>query len=210
MEYGKEVLSLGILYLEFHDAIREGNGLRVLRCWKYLFLLFRASQRTNYSIEAFNLLCQYAFYMSPQLAQQLIYSRFVNVQGREGHNIPCDLHMEHLNRIVKESMRHLGANKTEHAILRASKASHILSTLLSNFDQVSSIREVSGHHAQASEKSDVARMITVLCDSSVFSLQEGRMHASFKNFKSNGLVTSLNNEKLHRWMHEHFNPYLRL
>ena len=104
LEYGKEVLSLGLLYLEFRDAIKEGDGLRVLRCWKYLLLLFKASQRKNYSLEAFNLLCQYYNYFQPTMAQQLLYSRFVNVHGREGCNIPCDLHMEHLNRSVKESM----------------------------------------------------------------------------------------------------------
>ena len=36
-----EVLSLGLFYLEFKDAIREGDGLRVLRCYKYLLPLFR-------------------------------------------------------------------------------------------------------------------------------------------------------------------------
>lgn len=34
-EYGKEALALGMLFLEFKDAIREGDGTRVLRCWKY-------------------------------------------------------------------------------------------------------------------------------------------------------------------------------
>ena len=31
-EYAKETLSLGLLLLEFKDAIREGDGYRVLRC----------------------------------------------------------------------------------------------------------------------------------------------------------------------------------
>ena len=38
-EYAKETLSLGLLLLEFNDGIREGDGNRVLRSWKY-FLLF--------------------------------------------------------------------------------------------------------------------------------------------------------------------------
>ena len=33
-EYAKETLSLGMLMLEFKDAIKEGDGKRVLRCWK--------------------------------------------------------------------------------------------------------------------------------------------------------------------------------
>ena len=31
--YGKKLLGLGCFYMEFWDAIREGDGLRVLRCW---------------------------------------------------------------------------------------------------------------------------------------------------------------------------------
>ena len=39
-EYAKDILSLGLLYLEFTDAIREGDGSRILRCWHYLLLIF--------------------------------------------------------------------------------------------------------------------------------------------------------------------------
>ena len=43
IEYAKETLSLGLLLLEFKDAIREGDGSRVLRCWKYFLPLFKAT-----------------------------------------------------------------------------------------------------------------------------------------------------------------------
>ena len=41
--YACEILSLGLLYAEFQDAIREGDGLRVLRCWRYFLRTFRTS-----------------------------------------------------------------------------------------------------------------------------------------------------------------------
>ena len=69
--YASEVLSLGLLYFEFRDAIKEGDGERVLRVWKYLLLLFKASRRTNYSIEALTLLSQYYLVLPPRLAEQL-------------------------------------------------------------------------------------------------------------------------------------------
>ena len=34
--YASQVLSLQSLYLEFKDAIKEGDGPRVLRCYRYL------------------------------------------------------------------------------------------------------------------------------------------------------------------------------
>lgn len=63
--YATELLSYGLLYLEFSDAIREGDGLRVLRCWRYLMLVFKVHRRPNYSIEAIHLLAQYHFFCHP-------------------------------------------------------------------------------------------------------------------------------------------------
>ena len=40
-DYASKVLSLGLLYEEFVDAIREGDGSRVMRRWRYLLLVFR-------------------------------------------------------------------------------------------------------------------------------------------------------------------------
>lgn len=54
--YAQEVLTLGLLWHNFHDSIKEGDGDRTLRCWKFNFLAFKAAKRKNYSIEALNLL----------------------------------------------------------------------------------------------------------------------------------------------------------
>ena len=37
-EYAKEVLSLGLLLLKFNDSVHEGDGNRILRCWRYFLL----------------------------------------------------------------------------------------------------------------------------------------------------------------------------
>ena len=111
--YAIELLRIGCLYMEFADAIREGDGERVLRCWQYFLPIFKASNSTNYSCEAVHFLYQHQYALSPRLSNQLIWGRFVNVRGLPGRNIPLDLHMEHLNRIAKDAMRNLGSNKTQ-------------------------------------------------------------------------------------------------
>ncbi|KAL5510365.1 hypothetical protein EMCRGX_G005898 [Ephydatia muelleri] len=116
-EYAMESLSLGLFLLEFKDAIREGDGTRVLRCWKYLLIIFRVTGHTNYCLEALNLLTQYYYTLPPRYAEQMLWGRFVNSQGGPGQNISADLHMEHLNRLLKDAMTHLGANKTPQAIV---------------------------------------------------------------------------------------------
>ena len=81
--YASEVLSLGLLLMEFVDGIREGDGDRIIRCWRYMMLLFKANGRKKYSIEALNLL-QLNYTLSPRMAAQLTWNRTVNVHGRPG------------------------------------------------------------------------------------------------------------------------------
>ncbi len=93
--------------MEFRDAIREGDGLRVLRCWRYLLPIFFGTGRTNYSYKAQNMIYQ-ELTLPPRLSNQLLWSRFVNVHGIPGRNIAGDLYTEHLNRIAKEAIKLLG------------------------------------------------------------------------------------------------------
>ena len=124
----------GFLYLEFCDAIKEGDCSRLLRCWRYLFLIFRASHHTHYTIEAFTLLLQEKYLLSPQLALQLKWSRTVNTHGHAGKNIPCDLHMEHLNREAKTALSGLGSNATDHAVQRIGRCIGRMLPIVQNFD----------------------------------------------------------------------------
>ena len=58
-EYAKDVINLGLLYMELIDAIKEGDGTRVLRWWKYAMVIFKVTGHKNYSMEALTLLSQY-------------------------------------------------------------------------------------------------------------------------------------------------------
>ena len=118
-EYACVVLSTGLFMAEFKDAIREGDGIRVDRVWKYLLLYFRSSGKTKYALEALYLQFQ-KLTLSPRLRKQLLWSRFINSRGDAGRNISCDLHMEHLNRALKTAMAGLGANVSMGSIARAS------------------------------------------------------------------------------------------
>lgn len=205
--YASEVLSLGLLYVEFHDAIKEGDGERVMRVWKYLLLLFRACHRTNYACEAFSLLSQYHVTLPPHLAEQLKWSRFINMHGLAGHNISCDLHMEHLNRLAKTAIQGLGANKSRKAILRVGKGICSLEKVLVNFDKVNNVAQVSGHRSRVSMAKDFRLIIDQLVSSDVFGVSEvdpiARNHAAFPDFSRN-LMRDLDEKELKQWMLDRF------
>ena len=69
--YRKEMLNLGILWFAFNDAIKDGDGDRVLRYWKLLLVVFKAKRHTNYAKEAIILLSQYHCRLSEHKAAQL-------------------------------------------------------------------------------------------------------------------------------------------
>ena len=146
--YASELLSLGLLYFEFKDAVKEGDGDRLFRVWKHLLLLFKASNKKNYAVEAFTLLAQYHMLLPTRLVEQLKWSRFVNVHGLPGHNISCDLHMEHLNRLTKTAIVTLGVNKSEKAIIRVGKSIGTLEGTLKTFDKEHVVPAQSGAHSE--------------------------------------------------------------
>ena len=201
--YACETLSLGLLYMEFRDAIKEGDGDRVLLVWKFLLLIFKAYKRKNYAIEAFTLLVQYHLVLPPRLAEQLKWSRFINVHGLPGHNISCDLHMEHLNRLAKTAVEGLGANKAEKAIIRVGKTVGTLSTATENFDKQHHIPAASVGHAKKSSAKDLKKIVKLLQQQKVFRKTRGRKHKSFNKLKTN-LIRTIKEDKLKEWMMEHF------
>ena len=97
------VLSIGLFYLEYRDAIKEGDGIRILRCWKYLLKIFFSMHRTNYTAEALTLLMQHSYILTERQSAQLLYGQFINTEGIPGRNIPCDLHLEHLKKYANHA-----------------------------------------------------------------------------------------------------------
>ena len=207
-EYAKEVLSLGLLLMEFVDSIREGDGERIICCWRVFFPIFKATNRTNYSIEAFILLAQHDFIFTPRMKQQLVWERTVNVHGRPAKNIPCDLYMEHLNRECKGTIGSLGPNVSSvNAVIRIGKSVGELMKITTQYDSISELNPESGKHSKRSTASDLMKIIEQLEESSVFQSQSGRKHDHFPNFLVNS-TRQLDSKKLQVWMNAQLHELL--
>jgi len=100
--YAMELLTLGLLWLSYYDSVREGDSDRIVRTWKFNLLVFKATRRNNYLIEALNLILQVEHILSPREAAQVMWSRTVNTINCPGDNVPVDLHLEHLNQQLVE------------------------------------------------------------------------------------------------------------
>ena len=170
-EYAHEIMSLGLLLMEFNDATREGDRSRIFRCWRFFLLIFKAADRRNYAIEALTLLAQEKYLLSPRMAMQVKWSRTINVHGRPGKNVAADLHMEHLNRECKQAISGLGANITDASIQHIGKCIGRLCSTLSQYDTVNSVKPESGRHTCHSTDIDLKNIIKQLTEASVFEYQ---------------------------------------
>lgn len=178
--YAQSLLSLSLLWLEFEDATREGDGPRLMRCWKFLFLLFKDARRKNYAIEAFTLMVLTEAFLSPRQREQLIWSRFINYTGRPGANKAGDLHMEHINRASKAALGNQRSNITPRAVTRVGQAAGPLTNITTQFDRMTALHMPSGKHAAIPHKNDLDKVIDILHNKAkVFMSIEGRKHEHF-------------------------------
>ena len=200
--YAKEVLTLGLIWLGFYDAIQEGDGIRVMRYWKVLLLLFKATNRNNYSIEAMRLLLQQMYLVSPRKAAQLTWSRFINTQGRQGRNMPADLHMEHLNRTLKTALTALHSNITDKAIDRIGRSVGIMQHVSKAFLHELHVKEDKGSHNPPSFSRDLATVTNCLREERVFTYTSSRRYDTFTH--TQGILQRVNIPKVTTWLRDKY------
>lgn len=69
--YAMELMTLGLLWHNFHDSVKEADGEWLVRVWKFNLLVFKAAGQKNYAIEALNLILQVNYFLSPRQSAQV-------------------------------------------------------------------------------------------------------------------------------------------
>ena len=198
-------LSLGMLIFNFNDAVKEGDGERIVRCWKYMLLLFKAHSHNKYALAALQLLASILALLTPQQAHSLIWNRTVNNKGGAANNISLDLRMEHIVHLIKEMLANLGANLHPSAALRCSKAVKPIEDLLSSIDSELNVKRPSGKHTISRSQTDFQAIVKELhTKAEVFleKCEEGREHSAFPKFQRS-LLANLDHDKLNSWINNH-------
>ena len=121
--YNCSLLTDCFLFFNFLDGIKEGDGVRMVRQYKYFMLYCKAygSSSTKYALESlYQFFFQIYALLSPRDSERFIWKRFVNNSGKGGSNIPLDEDSEHSNNFIKQGIRNLRPNFTEKAVQRLS------------------------------------------------------------------------------------------
>ena len=93
--YSRNALALRLLAKDFVDARKDGDGPRIIRLYKVLFLFFKLESRHKYSFYSLFTLAQVHYLLPPKLAYELVWNRTNNSQGKIDSNVENDRTVEH-------------------------------------------------------------------------------------------------------------------
>ena len=207
--YARVLCHFGTLVIEFRDAWAEGDGDRIFQCWRLFMPHFIACGRTKYALEALRLQFQVKAILSPQLAHQIKWDRFVNTRGGMGRNIPCDLHNEHVNKQVKSIIANMGSNLTEEALQRAARSVSLISAICKSFDRWTGVSVGTSAHSTRADKEDVAKVTQAVLKNDLLNISAGRKHLAFPKLKTNPLH-NWNQEKTKQWIERKKKQFMKL
>lgn len=202
--YNCALLADGFLFKNFLDAKKEGDGERVMRQYKFMLLYCRAdgAGSTKYSLECLYQLFMVKALLSPCNSERFKWNRFVNNHNQIGTNIALDLDVEHSNNYLKGSIKNLGPNISEKAVMRIANAESHSRAVLSNID--SSLQYVcsSGKHGKCSIVKNVDTLVKRVVEENVFTFDGQRRYKHFENFERNRLA-HLNLSDMFKWINKH-------
>lgn len=204
--YNCSLLTESFLFFNFLDAVKEGDGARILRQYKYFMLYCKAdgAHSTKYALE-----CLYQFFLvyallSPRDSERFTWNRSVNNTGRKGANIPLDEDTEHSNNFTKQGIKNLGPNLTERAVQRLSHAEKSSRSILGKLDETIKRSTKSGQHSQGSAARDLDELVKRAVQFDIFSEIEGRTYKHFHDFQRDRLESdNLKASSIYQWINKH-------
>ena len=194
------LLLILLLLLHNHDnAIRLGDGARLIRLYKFFYLYFKVSHCPKYAYGTLELLAQVNHLLSPRMAHYLTWNRFVNHKGKLDTNLPMDLEVEHDNKYFKDDICAYRGEITEKSVSRVSKSMQITESIIKNFDKITHIKCPSGVHTDASIEDDVMHLVDQFKGLKLYTKIPGRYHTAFPKIKNN-ILEDLDMTKLKAWI----------
>ena len=204
LNYGVNLLSSFMVLLDCKSAVASGNGEHLALVQKQMLYHFSSvSGYNSYAIEMLISTIQNEVLLSAAEAHQCKWAALVNWKGGENKNIEIDLLQENRNKDIKGLIQLMGANKTEKAIQRMSKAAGGVSKIVDVFEDQALIKPKSSVHSHRSSLEDEKKISSDLKKLKPFSHTFlPRSHASFTGISSNPLE-DFNEPKFGEWLQRH-------
>ena len=202
--YNSALFADVLYFLNFLDAVAEGDGDRIIRQYKYMLMYCRADHKhsTKYALE-----CLYQFslvfaLLSHRGRERFTWNRSVNNNGVIGKNIPLDLDVEHSNDYLKQAIKHLGPNLTEKAFSRICKSEKGVRKITHCMDETLKRSRDPGKQSPSSTTGDLKELMKRLTEHNAMTKMPLRLYNYFDHFEVDpfkGLDTSV----MYSWINEH-------
>ena len=201
--YGVNIIKSFMVLADFKNAVSSGNGEYISILRKQLLTHFFSTPGFNeFAIEMLINILQCEVLLSEAEAHYCKWAATVNWKGGIGRNIEIDLFQENRNCEMKKLIRSMGANKTERAIERASKASGGVAEIVEAFQEQVNICKKSGSHTHKSSAEDEKVISKDLRSLRPFKEEDGRLFESFVGI-SHDPTHSLDKVKFKEWIDRH-------
>ena len=201
--YSVNLVKSFMILADIKDAVATGNGQHLSVLHKQLLVhFFSASGFNEYAIEMLVNIMQHQILLSPAQAHQCMWAATVNWSGGYGKNVEIDLFQENRNKDMKAMIKSMGANKSEKAIYRGSRAAGGIRQIVDAFGKQVSMQRKSSSHSHKSSSQDEKIVMTDLRRLRPFRQDNERKLESFKNISHNP-TTSFDEKKFVGWINNH-------
>lgn len=197
------------LRLNMEDAIKRGDGERLMLCYRFMYLYCKESGCCpKYAYGLLETVAQAHCLLSERNAHSLIWNRFVNNKGREDTNMPVDLDVEHLNRPLKTDVHTYRGTLTDRTMQRISRGVEESERITKNFDKQTKVKHGKGAHTTPKFANDIAVLLSLLHEKKVYDHQPGRQHQHIGCISASPLAT-MDVKSLHVWMRKSLSEFGR-
>lgn len=209
--YHRAKLCHGFVLADFNDAIREGDGERIISLYKILLLIFKTHGCTKYAYTTLLLLVKVSALLTRSQSFRLIWNRFCNVIGKKGRNIPLDLQLEHDNNFLKAFLKALGANLNEANAQRVAASLNYMLLIMGTVDKDCDHQSRNGTVRGGKDPAETVKQITTdLMKGNVFTeCQQRDGYKGFETFSSN-LYAKLDYRNLFNWIKDHLKVWEKI
>lgn len=197
--YGRVALGVCLLAQDFQEARRHGDGGRIMMLFKFFMFHYKATGKHKYAYQILRLLALQKCLLTPKMAHQLTWNRFVNLKGKQDSNIEMDRAMEHRNKMFKEECHGFHGKITDTSVAWVGQAAQPIDQILHCADKAAKTKRSSCKHKKLQMKDEVLALVRMMHAEAIFNKKPGRTLQAFPDFSENSF-SHLNLTDIHSWI----------
>ena len=201
--YGCLHLSLGLLLRDPEDSVKEGDGDRLLRVWKFLTFVYRLGGANKYALAGLWIQASVLSLLTPKDAHKFKWNRFAGLKEGPGTRIPRNLRLEQHNKVAKGQVRVMGLQNIRNESVEGTKSEGAMEKIIHNARKDFGVDKRKGHHSNKTRSATFASILEQIHHKiDTFKYTPGYEYKAFPKFRRD-IFQGINKKATHRWIKKH-------